>query len=163
MVRNKITNLPQATANWDAIDFKFYNHYTPRGIRDNDGDFDFRDSMLYNVKKSFYHTSVATVEWLTENYIARDGGVSMTGNLNAGDNTVINMVDPQSNKDAVNKKYAYTNFLKLTGGDITGAVSKDTQPNTSDRSLQNYEEMKLWLVEKGNPSLKARLKWPIIT
>ena len=53
----------------------------------NNGDFDFRDSMLYNVKKSSYHTSVPTVEWLAENYIARDGGVSMTGNLNAGDNS----------------------------------------------------------------------------
>ena len=48
---NKITILPQATVNGDAIDFKFYHHYTPRGIRDNDGDFDFRDSMLYSVKK----------------------------------------------------------------------------------------------------------------
>lgn len=67
------------------------------------------------------------------------------------------MADPQSNKDAVNKKYADTNFLKLTGGHIKGAVSKDTQPNASNRSLVNYEGMKLWLVEKGNPSVRARL------
>lgn len=79
--------------------------------------------MLYNVKKSTYNTSVATVEWLSENYIARDGGVSMTGNLNAGDNRVINLADPRSNKGTINKKYADTNFLKLTGGHVTGAVS----------------------------------------
>ena len=53
--------------------------------------------MSYNVKKPSYQTPVATVEWLSENYIARDGGVSMTGNLNAGVNKVINVTDPQSN------------------------------------------------------------------
>ena len=36
-------------------------------------------------------------------------------------------------------------------------MSKDTQPNASNRSLLNYEEMKLWLVEKGNPSVRATL------
>ena len=66
-------------------------------------------------------------------------------------NKIINLADPTDDKDATNKAYVDTNFLKLSGGHITGIVSKGTQSTAFSKSLLNYEEMKFWPVEKGNP------------
>ena len=76
--------------------------------------------------------------------------------FNMVNHKIINLGDPTSNKDATNKAYVDTNFLKLSGGDITGMVSKDTQSTMFDKSLLNYEEAKFWFVEKGNPHVRVR-------
>ena len=81
----------------------------------------------------------------------------MTGNLNMGNNKIINVTNPTDNSDATNKSYVDTNFLKLSGGHITGILYKDTQSTAFNKSLLNYEEMKLWIVEKANPQVRARL------
>ena len=41
MSNNKITHLALATANGDAVDFEFFNKYTPTGSRDKNDNFNF--------------------------------------------------------------------------------------------------------------------------
>lgn len=75
----------------------------------------------------------------------------MSGNLNMGNNKIINLTDPTDNTEAANKAYIDKNFLKLSGGHITGEVSKDHQSFTKRKSLINYAEMQFWFVSKDSP------------
>ena len=75
----------------------------------------------------------------------------MSGNLNMGNNKIINLTDPTDNTEAANEAYIDKNFLKLSGGHITGEVTKDHQSFTNRKSLINYAEMQFWFVSKDSP------------
>jgi len=47
------------------------------------------------------------------NFIQRDGSVAMTGNLDAGNNRIVNVSTPSSNNDAANKSYVDTAVAAL--------------------------------------------------
>lgn len=47
MGNNKITGLAPATENGDAVDFEFFNKYTPSGYRKNNGTFHFNNYVLF--------------------------------------------------------------------------------------------------------------------
>ena len=54
MSNNKITHLVTATANGDAVDYKFFNKYNPQGSRGN-GFFRFNAKGLLNIRSSGFN------------------------------------------------------------------------------------------------------------
>lgn len=110
----------------------------------------------YNIGQNGFPSEAITLQAANSKYLWITGRKVMTGNLNMGNDRIINLTNPTDNSDATNKSYVDTHFLKLSGGDITGIVSKDTQSTMFDKSLLNYEEVKFWFVEKGNPYVRAR-------
>lgn len=51
------------------------------------------------------HDAAITAQDMADGKVSPDGSVPMTGNLNMGDNKVINVADPENENDAANKKY----------------------------------------------------------
>ena len=54
MSNNKITHLSTATANGDAVDFEFFNEYTPPGSRIRSNQFQVNNAALVGVVLSVY-------------------------------------------------------------------------------------------------------------
>ena len=46
----------------------------------------------------------------------------MAGPLNMSNNKISHLANPKDNRDAINKSYVDTNFLKLSGGTATGHI-----------------------------------------
>ena len=46
----------------------------------------------------------------------------MAGPLNMSNNKITNLAKPTDDKDGVNKKYIDDNYLKLSGGTVTGHI-----------------------------------------
>ena len=46
----------------------------------------------------------------------------MAGSLNMSNNKTTHLAKPTDDKDRVNKKYIYDNYLKLSGGTVTGHI-----------------------------------------
>ena len=46
----------------------------------------------------------------------------MAGPLNMSNNKITNLAQPTDDKDGVNKKYIDDNYLKLSGGTVTGHI-----------------------------------------
>ena len=80
----------------------------------------------------------------------------MRADLNMDSHKLISLADPSNATDATNKKYTDNTILKLSGGNITGPVSKDCQPIVHESSLLNFAEMKFWFVAQDNPYVKTR-------
>ena len=64
---------------------------------------------------------------------------------------IINLVNPTNNADAANKASVDTAFLKLSGGNTSGEISKNHQSVIHENSLLNYAKLKFWFVNKSNP------------
>ena len=158
MSNNKTIHLATATANGDAVDFEFFNKYIPPGSRISSM-FQCSNIALTGIIQSGYEFSseAATIGWSNRKFLQRAGTNSLTSDLNMSNNKITHLATATQDRDATNKKYIDNNHLKLPGGHITGIVYKDTQPTTYNNSLLNYEEMKIWLVEKGNLQVSAKL------
>ena len=59
--------------------------------------------------------------------------------------------DPTDNADAINKAYADTPYLKLSGGHATDRITKDYHSFTARNALLSFYEMKAWFVQVRNP------------
>lgn len=111
MGSNKITGLPQTTQNGDAVDFEFFNKNTPLGGRDSYGNLFCSLKALYRVVTiTNERSSVTTVGWVNNRFISKAGG-TMTGNLNAANNKIINLGDAT---DAISKKFFDQSHIKPT-------------------------------------------------
>ena len=120
------------------------------------GNLDMNNNRIYNVAQPNGDNQPATKIWSENKFLDKSSGV-MAGPLNTSNNKITHLASATQDGDATNKKYIDDNYLKLSGGHITGILYKDTQPTAYNNSLLNYEEMKLWLHEKGNPQVRARL------
>ena len=80
--------------------------------------------------------------------------------LDMENNYIYNVEAPVNNDQGANKSYIDDNFLKLSGGNITGPVSKSRQPGVHGNSLLNWDEMKLSF---GWQNLNQLTKWPFQT
>ena len=88
--------------------------------------------------------------------IVNNGRVPMRTDMNMDSHKIISLADPSNATDATNKKYTDNTILKLSGGNITGPVSKDCQPIVHESSLLNFAEMKFWFVAQDYPYVKTR-------
>ena len=114
MSNNKITNLATATANGDAVDFEFFNKYTPPGSRIRCNQFQVNNASFVGIRQSGYEYSseAATIGWSNNKFLQKGGANSMTGNLNLGNNTITNLADPTGATDAINKQYLQKSHIK---------------------------------------------------
>ena len=114
MSNNKITNLPMATANGDAVDFKFFNKYTIAGSRIVHNQFHVNNANLVGLIQSGHEYSydVATIGRAKSKFLEKNGYTSMTGDLSMGNNKITNPADPQSDKEAINKQYLEKSHFK---------------------------------------------------
>lgn len=104
MSNNKITNLAQPTNNNDVTN------------------------------KTYVDTKLSTkVNSITlTNYLKKDGTVAMTGNLNLNNNKIINIADPQSDKDCATRSWVRKQIARFDhhSGDGEINVFKKINPTT---------------------------------
>ena len=114
MSNNKITNLATATANGDAVDFEFFNKYTPPGSRIRYNQFQLNNANLVGIVQSGYECSheVATIGWSKNKFLQRTGSNITTGNLNMGNKKITSLADATDATDAINKQYLGKYFVK---------------------------------------------------
>ena len=117
---DKITHLATATANGDAVDFEFFNKYTPPGSRIRCNQFQVNNAALVGLVQIGYEYSseAATIGWSNNKFLQRAGTNSMTGDLNMANNKIMNVGDATNNKDAVNLQTlnTYSNIQYKTNG-----------------------------------------------
>ena len=83
------------------------------------------------------------------------GGL-MTGNLKMVNNRIYNLPTPTGNAQPATKGYSDTNFLKLSGGTLTGALYlKTTSQVTHDEAL-NVTTATAYFVKVHNPYVYTR-------
>ena len=114
MSNNKITNLATATANGDAVDFEFFNKYTPPGYRIRYNQFQLNNANLVGIVQSGYEYSheVVTIGWSKNKFLQRNGSNIMTSNLNMGNKKITSLADPTDATDAINKQYLGKSHVK---------------------------------------------------
>ena len=83
--------------------------------------------------------------------------VAMSGNLQMINNKIINLANPTDNKDAINKTYVDTGFLKVSGGHITGSLILPTASPAHNEIILNFISMKYFFVHRMNLYVNKRL------
>ncbi len=78
-------------------------------------------------------------------YILKDGSVAFEGNVNAGNNRIINVSRPEGNADAVNKEYFEEKNTNITKKTITGTTNAN-----GTISLGLYDDAYFVLSVKGS-------------
>ena len=111
---NKITNLPMAAANGDAVDFELCNKYTIPGSRIVHNQFHVNNANLVDIIQSGHKHSydVATIGCAKNKFLEKNGYTSTTGDLNTVNSKITNLADPQSNKAAISKQYLEKSHVK---------------------------------------------------
>jgi len=93
-------------------------------------------------------SDIAGLVTALSNKIEKDGSVAFTGNIDAGDNRIINVSDPVSNSDAANKLYIDTKVSTLNNaflyeGLIAGGANSGTATDLSTLSTKAGSYYKL--------------------
>ena len=153
MSNNKITHLATATANGDVVDFEFFNKYSIPGSRIRHYQFQVNNTNLLGVVQSGYEYSseAATLGWSKNKFLQRTGINSMTGDLKMGNNKITNLADPTDTTDGVNKKYIDDNYLKLSGGTMTGHIILNNAVLTSQYQAISRNTGNAFFVQITNP------------
>ena len=153
MSNNKITHLATATANGDAVDFEFFNKYSIPGSRIRHNQFQVNNTNLLGLVQSGYEYSseAATLGWSKNKFLQRTGINSMTGDLKMGNNKITNLADPTDTTDGVNKKYIDDNYLKLSGGTMTGHIILNNAVLTSQYQAISRNTGNAFFVQISNP------------
>ena len=76
---------------------------------------------MYYYNGNFCDNQPAIKIWSENKFLDNSSGV-MTGPLNMSNNKITNLAKPTDDKDGVNKKYIDDNYLKLSGGTVTGHI-----------------------------------------
>ena len=64
----------------------------------------------------------ATKKKSENKFLDKHGGDATVGPLNMSNNKITHLANPAANGDAINKSYVDTNFLKPSGGTVTGHI-----------------------------------------
>ena len=75
--------------------------------------------------------STGAAVWVAIGNLFADGSVSLTGDLDAGGNTVSNLIDPTSNQDAATKNYVDTELSTKIDSDGTVAMAASLDMGTN--------------------------------
>ena len=75
----------------------------------------------------------------------------MTGDLKMGNNKITNLADPTDTTDGVDKKYIDDNYLKLSGGTMTGHIILNNAVLTSQYQAINRNTGNAFFVQITNP------------
>ena len=75
----------------------------------------------------------------------------MAGPLNMSNNKITNLAKPTDDKDGVNKKYIDDNYLKLSGGTVTGHITLNNAVLTSHYKAISRNTGNAFFVQITNP------------
>ena len=122
MGNNKITNLALPTSSLDAINKSYLESKTPQGVRDNYGNFDCQQKVLFNNKINGNNIDVVNVKWVNDRFLKLSGG-RLSGNLDLNSNRLYNVPDPTGDKQPVPKKWLENNYLNKSNGVMAGPLN----------------------------------------
>ena len=88
--------------------------------------------------------------WSENKFLDNSSGV-MAGPLNMSNNKITNLAKPTDDKDGVNKKYIDDNYLKLSGGTVTGHIILNNAILTSQYQAISRNAGNAFFVQITNP------------
>ena len=132
---NKIVNVKEATSGTDAVNFTQLNNELYRYLHESGGDMtgDIRmnNNSIYGIGNVENDTSAVNRKYVndeldkkpnTDTVVLRDGSQTMTGNLDMNNKRIINVANPISETDVVNKRYFETHVNNI---DLSDYLKRD--------------------------------------
>ena len=148
---NKIVNVKEATSGTDAVNFTQLNNELYRYLHESGGDMtgDIRmnNNSIYGIGNVENDTSAVNRKYVndeldkkpnTDTVVLRDGSQTMTGNLDMNKKRIINVANPISETDVVNKRYFETHVNNIDLSDYLkrdGTVSMTGPLDMGDRKI----------------------------
>ena len=115
------------------------------------GNLDMNSKRIYNVAQPDHgDNQPATKIWTENKFLDNSSGV-MAGPLNMSNNKITHLAKPTDDKDGVNKKYIDDNYLKLSGGTMTGHIMLNNKILTSQYQAINRNTGNAFLAQITNP------------
>ena len=132
---NKIVNVKEATSGTDAVNFTQLNNELYRYLHESGGDMtgDIRmnNNSIYGIGNVGNDTSAVNRKYVndelgkkpnTDTVVLRDGSQTMTGNLDMNNQRIINVANPISETDVVNRRYFETHVNNI---DLSDYLKRD--------------------------------------
>ena len=132
---NKIVNVKEATSGTDAVNFTQLNNelykYLHESGGDMTGDIRMNNNRIYGIGNVENDTSAVNRKYVndelnkkpnTDTVVLRDGSQTMTGNLDMNNQRIINVANPISETDVVNKRYFVTHVNNI---DLSDYLKRD--------------------------------------
>ena len=132
---NKIVNVKEATSGTDVVNFTQLNNelyrFLHRSGGDMIGDIRMNNHKIYGIGDIENDTSVVSRKYVndeldkkpnTDTVVLRDGSQTMTGNLDMNNKRIINVANPISETDVVNKRYFETHVNNI---DLSDYLKRD--------------------------------------
>ena len=148
---NKIVNVKEATSGTDAVNFTQLNNelykYLHESGGDMTGDIRMNNNSIYGIGNVENDTSAVNRKYVndeldkkpnTDTVVLRDGSQTMTGNLDMNNKRIINVANPISETDVVNKRYFETHVNNIDLSDYLkrdGTVSMTGPLDMGDRKI----------------------------
>ena len=148
---NKIVNVKEATSGTDAVNFTQLNNelykYLHESGGDMTGDIRMNNNRIYGIGNVENDTSAVNRKYVndeldkkpnTDTVVLRDGSQTMTGNLDMNKKRIINIANPISETDVVNKRYFETHVNNIDLSDYLkrdGTVSMTGPLDMGDRKI----------------------------
>ena len=148
---NKIVNVKEATSGTDAVNFTQLNNelykYLHESGGDMTGDIRMNNNRIYGIGNVENDTSAVNRKYVndeldkkpnTDTVVLRDGSQTMTGNLDMNNKRIINVANPISETDVVNKRYFETHVNNIDLSDYLkrdGTVSMTGPLDMGDRKI----------------------------
>ena len=148
---NKIVNVKEATSGTDAVNFTQLNNelykYLHESGGDMTGDIRMNNNSIYGIGNVENDTSAVNRKYVndelnkkpnTDTVVLRDGSQTMTGNLDMNNERIINVANPISETDVVNKRYFETHVNNIDLSDYLkrdGTVSMTGPLDMGDRKI----------------------------
>ena len=148
---NKIVNVKEATSGTDAVNFTQLNNelykYLHESGGDMTGDIRMNNNRIYGIGNVENDTSAVNRKYVndeldkkpnTDTVVLRDGSQTMTGNLDMNKKRIINVANPISETDVVNKRYFETHVNNIDLSDYLkrdGTVSMTGPLDMGDRKI----------------------------
>ena len=150
MKNHKITNVANPNANSDAINKSYLESKTPQGVRDQYGNFDCQQKVLFNNKINGNNADIVNVKWVNDRFLKLSGG-QLSGNLNLNNNRIYNIPDPDGDKQPTPKKWIVDNYLNKSTGVMAGPLNMSnnkithlaTPTDNNDAANKTYVHTKL--------------------
>ena len=148
---NKIVNVKEATSGTDVVNFTQLNNelykYLHESGGDMTGDIRMNNNRIYGIGNVENDTSAVNRKYVndeldkkpnTDTVVLRDGSQTMTGNLDMNNKRIINVANPISETDVVNKRYFVTHVNNIDLSDYLkrdGTVSMTGPLDMGDRKI----------------------------
>jgi len=141
---NRIVNMTNPSNDNDAVTKWYMHRYTMIGSRDDNGNFDCKNEIIWNNKNSGNNADLHNLGYIKQHFILSNGTNSMSGDLNMNNNKITNLGSGADDTDSINKKQlddglsSKANTLELTNYvKKDGSVSMTGNLNMNNNKITN--------------------------